>query len=121
MSVSKVCEPCCKCIGDHCPVSKRVLHITACIIWIGGIFAVNAKLIIYMMTVSQGNTDEYQILCFPDGDGNNRTWIPFSIGAFFGLIQVPWIYRFVRKNYTRIENLGVNDSYCISQHKSCYG
>ena len=120
MSVSKICEPCCQCIGDHCRVSKTVLHVTAAIIWIGGIVAVNAKLIIYMLTVSQGETSEYDITCLPDSDGDNRTYIPFALGATFGLLQVPWIFKFVRKNHTRIEQLPLNDSFLVSQHKSCY-
>eukprot|EP01084_Bolivina_argentea_P159702 278143_1 len=120
MSVSRICEPFCNCIGDHCPVSKTVLHITATIIWLGGVIAVNAKLVIYMMTVTQGNSNKYELLCLPDNSGNNRTWLPFAIGSVIAILQTPWIYKFVRRNYTRIEQLPINDSYIISQHKSCY-
>lgn len=119
MSVSKLCEPLCACIGDHCAVSKRVLHITSAVIWFCGITAVNSKLIIYMDTVSQGISDEYDVLCLPDSNNNNRTYIPFIVGAFIGLLQLPWIYKFVRRNYTRIEHL-TNNGYIISQNKSCY-
>eukprot|EP00483_Globobulimina_turgida_P000673 UN00673 len=120
MSVSKICEPFCQCLGDYGPVSKTVLHITAAIIWFGGIVAVNAKLAIYMMTVTQGKSWKYDLMCLPDNSDSNRTWIPFGIGAGLAILQTPWIYRFVRRNYTRIEQLPTNDSYLISQHKSCY-
>ena len=119
MSVSKICEPLCKHLGDHCPVSKKVLHITAAVIWFCGIVAVNTKLIIYMDTVTKGKTSQYDLTCLPDSNGNNRTWIPFVIGAFLGIIQIPYIYRFVRRNYTRIELLN-NNGFLLSQHKSCY-
>ena len=121
MSVSKIiCEPLCKCVGDHCQVSKRVLHITAAIIWLCGILAVNMKLVIYMATVSQGKNSKYDLVCFPDSNNNNRVWIPFTIGALIGLMQIRWIYKFVRRNYTRIHHLNPNDGYLISRDKSCY-
>mmetsp|Transcript_74058 Transcript_74058/g.66643 ORF Transcript_74058/g.66643 Transcript_74058/m.66643 type:complete len:219 (+) Transcript_74058:64-720(+) len=120
MSVSKICEPLCQCIGDHFQVSKRTLHITAGIIWACGILAVNMKLVIYMATVSQGKSSKYDLVCLPDSNNNNRTWIPFAIGAIIGLMQVPWIFKFVRRNYTRIHQLPPNGGYLISQNRSCY-
>ena len=119
MSVSKICEPLCICVPDLCKVSKKVLHFSATLIWFCGIVAVNAKLIIYMITVTQGKSDKYDLLCLPNSNSNNQTWIPFVIGGLLGVLQTPWIYRFVRRNYTRIEEL-MDNGYCISRNKSCY-
>lgn len=118
MSVSKICEPLCQCVGDHFQVSKKTLHITAAVIWMCGVIAVNMKLVMYMIAVS--NNDDGNLVCLPDSSNNNRTWIPFSIGALIGLMQVLWIYKFVRRNHTRIHNLHSNEGYLISRDKSCY-
>ena len=120
MSVSKICEPLCQCIGDHIQVSKKTLHIPAAIIWFCGILAVHMKLVTYMITVSQGIDSKYDLVCFPDSNNNNRAWIPFIIGGFIGLMQLPWIYKFVRRNYTRIDQLPSDGGYLISQNHSCY-
>lgn len=107
------------CCGDKISCSKRSLHILAFIIWLCGAAAVNAKLVLYTISATKGYTSEYKITCLPDSITNkNRTYIPLSIGLFIGLIQIPFMIRFIRRNYTRIHHL--NEGYLCSTSKSCY-
>lgn len=108
------------CFGDRCPLSVKALHIVAAVIWACGVCSVNSKLIIYLITVSKGYDDEYDIKCFPDASKNNRVWIPFLIGATIAVLQTPYFFKFILRNAMRIDSLKGNGGYFLSKEESCY-